>query len=956
MANELVAYSRAGDAFHYRWAARRCLQLIYPNSPLRSIVIEGSSEDEKAGEYVIDVTEYSESSTAKKKIDYYQLKHTTVQKDEPFNLSDLSNTFEGFAKRFIQHRNNNDKSEVCFSIVTNRKFSDTFKRNFATIIEEKIVDKVFKATLEKYTGLDSKDLLEFCKAIRIEDSEGNYIVQEQELQFELSQLLVGIDDNFEIVKIVKLVESKALPDADGNVIDGKINKEEVLARFGFTSELQLYPAPPVWDRLVNIIDRRQNSFFKDQILNASAPVIIYAAGGVGKSVFCRQVLGSLSDGSFGIVYDCFGAGKYRNPSEPRHGHRHALVQIANELAAKGLCNPLLAQDIALNENILRHFLVRIKTAVSNLRKVEPQALLVILIDAADNAEMAAKEFNQSCFAHELLRVEVPEGCKIALLCRPGPGRIDLLQPNSRTLKFELEPFSETESLEHLKKYFPDASVTDGIEFHRLTNRNPRVQANALAYNYTSINALLTSLGPFGTTVEEQIELQLKTAVLKLKDNLPLEYHSSIDEICIGLASLPPHIPLEVLSRATNIDLEEIKSFVADFGRALWILDASVQFRDEPTETWFRKTFLASKSNFENYIAKLEPLAKEFSYIAEVLPQLYLRAEQYDKLITVALSDEHLPIANPIDARSIRVFRLQFAFQAALRAQQYRDAIKLALRAGEEVAGNQRQISLLQDNIHLLISLQNKEKVQEIAFKRLLKGNWDGSENVYTASLLSAIKEYHGEARGYLRSALNWMVMYFEERQNSHDRFRGMDVTDGDLLELTYAHYNIHGIGKAVEFLKRFRSKTWIFNIVKAFAQRIIDVGDFKALDEFFEHSKYEPYFIVAASSELLEVGRFSDRPVTETCLTQLCSKRGRITKPQHSLEDKITPAIVAFAEVCFHWKLSSKLILRVLKHYVPSKVTHLLVDSYFQKERTPFLKAFAIRTLISGKFEASTLR
>ena len=59
MSNDLVAYSRAEDVFHYRWAARRCLRLIYPNSCLTAIYIEGSSETEKAGEYVIDVSEYS---------------------------------------------------------------------------------------------------------------------------------------------------------------------------------------------------------------------------------------------------------------------------------------------------------------------------------------------------------------------------------------------------------------------------------------------------------------------------------------------------------------------------------------------------------------------------------------------------------------------------------------------------------------------------------------------------------------------------------------------------------------------------------------------------------------------------------------------------------------------------------------------------------------------------------
>jgi hypothetical protein len=58
MENELVRYSRAGDAFHYRWAARRCLRMIYPKSRLQSIKIEGSNEPGLAGEYVIDVAEY----------------------------------------------------------------------------------------------------------------------------------------------------------------------------------------------------------------------------------------------------------------------------------------------------------------------------------------------------------------------------------------------------------------------------------------------------------------------------------------------------------------------------------------------------------------------------------------------------------------------------------------------------------------------------------------------------------------------------------------------------------------------------------------------------------------------------------------------------------------------------------------------------------------------------------
>ena len=96
-----VRYSRAGDTFHYRWAARRCLRLIPPGSPLESVFIEGSKEDKIAGEFAIDVSEYyvDENRNASH-VEYYQHKHSTVRVDAPFPLSELKSTVESFAARF----------------------------------------------------------------------------------------------------------------------------------------------------------------------------------------------------------------------------------------------------------------------------------------------------------------------------------------------------------------------------------------------------------------------------------------------------------------------------------------------------------------------------------------------------------------------------------------------------------------------------------------------------------------------------------------------------------------------------------------------------------------------------------------------------------------------------------------------------------------------------------------
>ena len=89
MQNALVRYSRAGDAFHYRWAARRCLRLIDSNSGVDTITVEASKEKQGAAEYVIDLAEYSSLKGQRQRIDYYQLKHSTVRAVAEMTLAAL---------------------------------------------------------------------------------------------------------------------------------------------------------------------------------------------------------------------------------------------------------------------------------------------------------------------------------------------------------------------------------------------------------------------------------------------------------------------------------------------------------------------------------------------------------------------------------------------------------------------------------------------------------------------------------------------------------------------------------------------------------------------------------------------------------------------------------------------------------------------------------------------------
>ncbi len=168
-----IHYSRAGDIFHYRWAAKRCLKLLDFDTNLKYITVEGSFNPNFLGEDVVDLAEYREDKKGNQSVEYFQLKHSTVRAEEPFNISDLKNSITGFAQRFIEHQRNNEYKKYKFTIITNREISKNFKRNILKIANGEKVNAKFLATIKKYTKTETtpKDTKEEDKRYRELSSE-----------------------------------------------------------------------------------------------------------------------------------------------------------------------------------------------------------------------------------------------------------------------------------------------------------------------------------------------------------------------------------------------------------------------------------------------------------------------------------------------------------------------------------------------------------------------------------------------------------------------------------------------------------------------------------------------------------------------------------------------------------------------------------------------------------------
>jgi len=259
---DAVRDSRAGDVFHYRWAARRCLRMLDFKSKVNYVVIEGSGESSRPGEFVMDVTEYVESSeSGKEDINYFQLKHSVKRVEEPFQLSELQNTIEGYADRFRDHLNNQSENHglIKYFLITNRALNEKIVTSVKAIANGDKPDTRTLNALRKFTGLNDAELKSFCSCLDFIDSEVDFYNQKNELHFEMGALFAGAVEQAEINNLVTLIQEKALPDkSDKNGVKGKITREHVLKLFGVSDPRDLFPAPAELEKLNHLIRREQH--------------------------------------------------------------------------------------------------------------------------------------------------------------------------------------------------------------------------------------------------------------------------------------------------------------------------------------------------------------------------------------------------------------------------------------------------------------------------------------------------------------------------------------------------------------------------------------------------------------------------------------------------------------------------------------------------------------------------
>lgn len=937
--------------------------MLDPTSRMVMIAVEGTSAADTqsgGGEEVIDIAEYygTKNLATAEQVIYRQFKHSTVNDHSQWTASWMKKTLVGFAKKYAAIRDEHPSriGRTTYILTTNRPAKPEIHRALAALREgsggpnrKASRDISYISRLVAPIVGDDR-VADFLEKFLLEDAERGLIDQRGQLERQVSGYLPGAPtDGYVLLKEMIAVRATSEYSARNFA-----TRHDVLAALKVTED-QILPAPNLFSSPEDLLETDQFHAFAATVTesNDSSAVIGHATGGVGKSVLAHAFGAFMPTGSTTVVYDCFGNGTYRRPSSPRHEARHALVQICNELAAKGLSDLVLPSPTASDNDYFRIFRQRIEQACNLLAKREPRSLVTIAVDAADNAALVARDTGTRSFVSGLLRESMPANCRLVLFCRTE--RLDLLNPPPSAVTRELKGFSLQETARFLRTRFLSVPGGDIAEFHRITRGHPRAQAAALA-SKASVQQALSDLGGLDQTPETIIYKSIRDAIENARDahsNAPHE----VDRLCEALAALRPMIPTQVLAAVAGVPEPLVESFVSDLGRPLLIDSGAVQFRDEPTETWFHENCRPTGTRLNEFLDRVMQLADDDPYLATSLPDLLLEAGRIDALIDLALNLAHRAEGqqlsynqSDLERYEIAQHTVQVALKGALRGGNELAAARLALNAGKLAAGHGRRLKLIRDNPDLASEFLDPSLQEHLIATRALAGDWPGANVVSESAMLATARGQRDLARHHLRGAVEWTTAWVR-RPSTEDHTPSVEIRD--IADLAWGALNTDGPAACAAFLERWKPLTIAFEAGLIVARRLGDVGRIDDLLELVRGKGRPKHLKLAVAQTLWEYDIDAPEDVVRTLLSTLRRHRKPmelVARRKYDYSDELPglDGIVWIVALAFRFgTVSREEGVQILDLYLPDNPGSA-VASWYRPKAATLMRGFAVRSHLNG--------
>lgn len=776
-----VRASRDGHEFHEAWTARKATQLLWPDTDLTAIAVEGPSPDDQAGAStatveVADLTFYYgrrpnfEDAT---RTTFAQFKYSIADQKKDFRASHAKKTVEKFGTTYRSFKRKYGAESVehklDFQLVTNQPISDSLLQAIdATATganptgDAKEQAKQFKAA----SGLSGKPLAEFARKLKI-IGRSESLPQTKD---ELANLLVDWSATSDPIaaarlgKLRELVRDKAgYAGTDRNLI----RRTDVLAALQIGDPKDLLPCAAALVDVGEVLEREQLREAITRIGSTSKPLLIHATGGVGKTVFMDSLASKIASDHEVVFFDCFGGGAYRSPEDARHLPKKGLIHIANSLAFRGLCDPMLPNSPDVH-TLLSTFRRRLTQCVNTISRMIPGRKLAIFIDAIDNAAFAAGQASENCFPIKLLEsldTEPIDGVSLIVSCRTERKP----KTYAKFDEFELCPFTKDETAAFLHARLKSVTTVEINVAQARSGGNPRV----LDYLVKAGRGLLDP-----SEINKDIELddliqQRITDALSLATKQGYE-EKELSAFLAGLAVLPPPVPLGEYAAAHGMELAAIESFASDLSPLLGRTNHGLMFRDEPTETLILRRYATSRDALERVASNLLARQDASVYAARALPRLLHELDDSEQLFALAF-DDRIPasITSTVGKRNIQYARLKAATLHAALKFDYNRLVRLLVELSTIAEVDQRGADYLLKYPDLVVAAEDVDARRRLFEIRTV---WPGTRHARLA-IVNVLSGDATEATRHAHANEEWIQHYRRTERKDFDRDPVPDQAD-----------------------------------------------------------------------------------------------------------------------------------------------------------------------------------
>lgn len=948
--------SNAGDDYHELWVARQAIRLLSNEDGLAAIAVEdGNLPDAPSGTWNgVDCTLYFGGTTLSNAthVEIVQVKYSTKKPEQLWTVSRLAqdgkekSVFSKLAKAWKKIVEDNPADGfVTVALVSNQPVHPELER----IVQQMAIASVPMAKgthadrLAQAAGLSAKDLRKFASSFSFKCGFGSRQMLDEQVLLSIGKWSDGYVRPV-VERIQAFVRQKMMPDAKE-----QITKQSVLAHLGVSYESTLFPRPSKIKHVSNPV-HRPSVTKAAEALQSLQYLCLHGQAGIGKTTALQEIESQLPTGSIMVVYDCYGAGSYRDPSALRHQTKYAILQLTNELAVRfGLPLFLLPNT---ETDYLHEFKRRLAHAATTLHERSPSSLIVMTIDAADNAIFAAEQRQptEPFFIHDFVKLaDLPSNVRIILTARTGRRR-DLQLP-SNYKEFQIEAFGLVETTKFVSDTWPAAPQYWLVDFHYFSKGVPRVQAEALASAGDSPQEALGRLMPDGKSLEDVFDERFQEAIKKGGAE------STLGAFCAALIALPRPVPLDILARVLDETVPAVRDVCLDLAPSITCEDSLVAFADEDMEEFVRSRGSDHIDCVETRVAKLMLyLRGQHQYAASNVAGALLAAGLRSELLDL-VSSEPAPSAgvvpDPVLRRETELQRIRLAISVCREAENVKRGLGFVLMGAESMQTEAALLNLLTENADLAVEFA-QEAVDRLVLSDPRQIEEHGRFLFYRLATDARLHDPVSERQG--RRRINaWLQVRKAHLARAQSQYGdNWNIQVAEISSMIEATLGLYGPGIAIEDLNQWRPRRVRLEVALTAPWRLLAEGRADELSALANHlNAVESLYI------LVPLG-LSGHPIDTATLaeglrTLLRRRRSyaidtREFRPNRSLKGNVADLLLTAAELLAAKGQETEAIRGTLDALLDGALSRIENHSPYQMGNLDLLlRAHTLRETLNGR-------